>query len=81
MWIINSFSDWAIEAYIIRTMLNYYSEMQYVIQKPYYNIKDIGLYQTLFEFPSTFHKTHPLTIGLSYNFINCPILGVRISDL
>ena len=81
MWVVNSFSDWAIEAYIIRTMLNYYSERQYVIPKPYYNVKDIELYWTLSEFLSTFKKTDTLTIGLSYNFINCPILGVRISDL
>ena len=82
MWIVNSFSDWTVKAYkITMTMLNYYSERQYVIPKPYYNIKDIELYRTLFKFLSTFNKTDTLTIGLCYNFVNCPILGVRISDL
>ena len=81
MWIINSFSYRAVEAYEIRTMLNYYSERQNVIPKPYYNMKDIELYRTLSEFLSTFNKTHPLTIGLSYNFICCPILGVHIFDM
>ena len=68
MWIVNSFSDWTVEAYEIRTMLNHYPEWQYVMPKPYYNIKDIGLYRTLFEFLSTFNKIDTLTIGLNYYY-------------